>query len=111
MGLRPQRFPFADHSLRRGGLHGLDAEVMRHGLIRPDGFVLVGGGLAGHGLHRPGGQLDNVFLARRFAQRVGAKINVPNHYDMFESNSENPLLFTENIDGGRVLEFNKEYEF
>ena len=44
------------------------------------------------------------------AKRIGAKINIPNHYDMFTSNSENPYLFSENIDGGIVLEFNKEYE-
>lgn len=59
------------------------------------------------------GRLGNMNVAEALdtAKRIGAKINVPNHYDMFESNSENPLLFTENIDGGRVLEFNKEYEF
>ena len=28
---------------------------------------------------------------------------------MFESNSENPLLFSEKIDGGFVMEFDKEY--
>lgn len=51
----------------------------------------------------------NVKEALITAEKIGAEINIPNHYDMFESNSENPLLFTENIKGGRVLEFNKEY--
>ena len=52
----------------------------------------------------------NVDEALITAKRIGAKINIPNHYDMFASNSENPHLFSENIDGGIVLEFNKEYE-
>ncbi len=52
----------------------------------------------------------NVKEALMTAKRIGAKINIPNHYDMFTSNSENPYLFSENIDGGIVLEFNKEYE-
>ena len=43
------------------------------------------------------------------AKKIGAKVNIPNHYDMFESNSENPLLFSEKIDGGFVMEFDKEY--
>jgi L-ascorbate metabolism protein UlaG (beta-lactamase superfamily) len=51
----------------------------------------------------------NVDEALITAKRIGAKINIPNHYDMFASNSENPYLFSENIDGGSVLEFNKEY--
>ena len=52
----------------------------------------------------------NVDEALITAKRIGAKINIPNHYDMFASNSENPYLFSENIDGGSVLEINKEYE-
>ena len=52
----------------------------------------------------------NVDEALITAQRIGAKINIPNHYDMFASNSENPYLFSEKIDGGSVLEFNQEYE-
>lgn len=52
----------------------------------------------------------NVNEALITAKKIGAKINIPNHYDMFASNSENPYLFSENIYGGSVLEFNKEYE-
>ncbi len=44
------------------------------------------------------------------ARKIGATVNVPNHYDMFESNSANPKEFAVNIDGGRILEFNKEYD-
>ena len=43
-------------------------------------------------------------------KRIGAKTNISNHYDMFASNYENPHLFSENINGGIVHEFNKECE-
>ena len=43
------------------------------------------------------------------AKKIGAKVNVPNHYDMFASNSENPHLFAKRIEGGKILEFNREY--
>ncbi|MBE6780611.1 MAG: MBL fold metallo-hydrolase [Ruminococcaceae bacterium] len=52
----------------------------------------------------------NVNEALVVANKIGAKVNIPNHYDMFASNSENPYLFSENIDGGKVLKFNKEYK-
>ena len=39
----------------------------------------------------------------------GTKINIPNHYDMFASNSEDPHSFADNIDGGRIMDFDKEY--
>lgn len=52
----------------------------------------------------------NVKEALITAEKIGATVNIPNHYDMFASNSEDPLLFSEHIKGGRVLEFNKEYE-
>lgn len=44
------------------------------------------------------------------AREIGAKINVPSHYDMFESNSADPTLFIDNIEGGRILEFNRKYD-
>ena len=53
----------------------------------------------------------NVEDALIIAKQIGAKLNVPNHYDMFESNSENPFLFSDNISGGMILEFNKYYYF
>lgn len=52
----------------------------------------------------------NVDDALVTANKIGAKTNIPNHYDMFESNSENPLLFSERIEGGRVLDAGTEYE-
>lgn len=51
----------------------------------------------------------NVNEALVTAEKIGASVNIPNHYDMFESNSENPLLFSEHIKGGFVMDFNKEY--
>ena len=53
----------------------------------------------------------NVNEALTIAKKIGAKTNIPNHYDMFASNSENPHLFADNIDGGFIMEFNEEYEF
>ena len=51
----------------------------------------------------------NVEEAIAVAKKIGAKVNVPNHYDMFASNSENPHLFAKRIEGGKILEFNREY--
>ena len=45
------------------------------------------------------------------AKRIGAKRNIPNHYDMFASNSEDPHLFADHINGGFIMEFDKEYRF
>lgn len=52
----------------------------------------------------------NVEEALITAKRIGAKINIPNHYDMFASNSENPHAFTSKIENGFIMEFNKEYD-
>lgn len=52
----------------------------------------------------------NVEEALITAKRIGAKINIPNHYDMFASNSENPHAFTNQIENGFIMEFNKEYD-
>lgn len=59
------------------------------------------------------GRLGNMNVKEAIVttEKIGAEINIPNHYDMFESNSENPRLFSENIKGGFILEFNKEYDF
>jgi len=51
----------------------------------------------------------NVEEALITAKKIGAPISVPNHYDMFLSNSENPHLFADHIDGGFIMEFDKEY--
>ena len=53
----------------------------------------------------------NVKEALITAEKIGAAVNIPNHYDMFLSSSEDPLLFSKNIKGGFVMEFKKEYLF
>lgn len=52
----------------------------------------------------------NVREAAVTAKKIGAKVNVPNHYGMFESNTENPELFTEKITNGFIMEFGREYD-
>ena len=58
------------------------------------------------------GKLGNMSVdeALIVAKKIGAKVNIPNHYDMFASNCQNPELFTKKIDGGIILEFNKDYD-
>lgn len=51
----------------------------------------------------------NVGEAVKVATEIGAKINIPNHYDMFASNSEDPEKFTSKLDNGFILERFKEY--
>lgn len=51
----------------------------------------------------------NVEEALTVAKRIGAKVNIPNHYDMFASNSEDPHLFADRISGGKILEFDRVY--
>lgn len=58
------------------------------------------------------GKLGNMSVGEALvtAKGIGAKLNIPNHYDMFASNSEDPHLFADNIDGGFIMEFNREYQ-
>lgn len=51
----------------------------------------------------------NVTEALTVAKEIGAPINVPNHYDMFASNSEDPHLFADHIKGGFIMEFDQSY--
>jgi len=51
----------------------------------------------------------NVDEAVITAKKIGAKVNVPNHYGMFASNTEDPELFTGQIDNGFIMELGKEY--
>lgn len=58
------------------------------------------------------GKLGNMNAeeAVRLTNIIKPKIAIPNHYDMFESNSENPEKYTKNVENGFIMEFNKEYE-
>lgn len=57
------------------------------------------------------GKLGNMdyLHAATVAQRIGAKINIPNHYGMFASNTENPENFTALVSNGACLEYNRAY--
>ena len=59
------------------------------------------------------GRLGNMSCkdALTVAEKIGSKINIPNHYDMFASNAEDPNSFADNISGGKILPFNSEYVF
>lgn len=50
----------------------------------------------------------NVEEAIEITNMISPKTAVPNHYDMFESNSENPENFK--VDNRFIMEYNKEYE-
>lgn len=50
----------------------------------------------------------NVEEAIKITKMISPKTAVPNHYDMFESNSENPENFK--VDNRFIMEYNKEYE-
>lgn len=58
------------------------------------------------------GKLGNMNAdeAARLTNIIKPRLAVPNHYDMFESNSENPENYTKNIENGFIMEFNKDYE-
>ena len=43
------------------------------------------------------------------AKKIGARVNIPNHYDMFASNSADPHLFADHIPGGKILKFDQVY--
>jgi len=50
----------------------------------------------------------NVEEAITLTKKICPAIAVPNHYDMFESNSEDPMKF--DVPQRFIMEFNKEYE-
>lgn len=58
------------------------------------------------------GRLGNMTCeeALTTAKKIGAKVNIPNHYDMFASNSADPHLFADHIPGGKILEFDTAYD-
>lgn len=50
----------------------------------------------------------NAQEAAEITKRISPRMAVPNHYDMFESNSENPENFK--VSNRFIMELNKEYE-
>lgn len=57
------------------------------------------------------GRLGNMNAeeACRTAERIGARYSIPNHYDMFASNAEDPHRFADRVKGGLILEFDRPY--
>ncbi len=49
----------------------------------------------------------NVDEASMLAEKIAPKLAIPNHYDMFESNSEDPTKF--NYKSRYIMDFNVEY--
>jgi hypothetical protein len=52
----------------------------------------------------------NVSEAVEVARSIGAPVNVPNHYGMFASNTEDPAKFTCCVPGGTALESSTRYQ-
>ena len=77
-----------------------DEKLLEIAQYRPDAtFICINGRLGNM----------NVGEALDVARAIGAAINVPNHYDMFASNAEDPHLFADRIEGGFVMEFDRAY--
>ena len=57
------------------------------------------------------GKLGNMDVkeAVKLTEKIQPETGVPNHYGMFESNTEDPHKYTDNIQNGFIMEFNKEY--
>lgn len=51
----------------------------------------------------------NVQEAITVAKKIGAPVNIPTHYGMFASNTEDPEKFTQYVKGGIALTFDKLY--
>ena len=51
----------------------------------------------------------NVKDAIKLTKIINPKVAVPNHYGMFESNTENPENYTSELKCGFEMEYNKEY--
>ena len=51
----------------------------------------------------------NAVDAARLTNILSPKVAIPTHYGMFESNTENPEVYTSRIDCGYILDYNREY--
>ncbi len=57
------------------------------------------------------GRLGNMNAedAARLTKILSPKVAIPTHYGMFESNTENPEVYTSKIDCGYILDYNRAY--
>lgn len=73
--------------------------------------------MADHGLDAAflciNGKLGNMNLEEALvvAEKINAKVNIPNHYGMFASNTADPHAFTSRLSNGFVMEYGTEYDF
>lgn len=51
----------------------------------------------------------NVDEAVRLTAVISPDVGIPNHYGMFESNTEDPVKYTDHVKNGFIMEFNKNY--
>ena len=58
------------------------------------------------------GKLGNMNAeeAALVTDKIKPKRGIPSHYGMFESNTENPEKYTDRIDCGFIMEFDREYD-
>lgn len=88
------------HTLYFSGDTLFDERLFEVAAYKPDiAFLCINGKLGNM----------NVEEAVVVAKQIGAKVNVPNHYGMFASNTENPELFTMQMANGFIMEFDREY--
>ena len=78
-----------------------DEKLFEIGAYRPDITLICINGRLGN---------MNTEEALKTAKAIGARVNIPNHYDMFASNSADPHLFADHIPGGKILQFNRPYD-
>lgn len=57
------------------------------------------------------GKLGNMDVkeAVSLTEKIKPQTGIPNHYGMFESNTEDPHKYTDNVKNGFIMEFNKAY--
>ena len=58
------------------------------------------------------GRLGNMNAAdaAKLTKILSPRIAIPTHYGMFESNTEDPEVYTSKIDCGYILDYNREYD-
>ncbi len=58
------------------------------------------------------GKLGNMDVhdAIKLTKEINPEIAVPNHYGMFESNTENPKKFTSKVENSFEMQYDKEYD-
>lgn len=105
---------FAKHTVEAFGL-----------IVKAEGYVLYFSGdtlfderLFSIAAYRPdiaflciNGRLGNMNVAEAVetAEKIGARVSIPNHYGMFAFNTEDPTRFTRQVRGAKTLVFNREY--